>query len=174
MDFKLGEKVVYPNHGVGVIEQINFGVWNGKTEKCYILRIMSSGLRVTVPQTNAAVVGLRPMIRSTETSKVLNYLEKGGCSNHHDWKHRFKENSERMRTGSLLDVAAVLKSLVALSRTKPLSFREKKMLERARQLLVSEMAMAKRMTVEDAETSLARALAKARLELPPAVSEPGD
>lgn len=174
MDFKLGEKVVYPNHGVGVIEQINHEMWNGKTEKCYLLRIVSSGARVTVSHTNAEVVGLRPVIRPNDTGKVLNFLEKGRCTNHHDWKHRFKENSERMRTGSLLDVAAVLKSLVALSRTKPLSFREKKMLERARQLLVSEMALAKRMSVEEAESSLARALAKAHLELPPAASEPGD
>src|SRR6266852_3647699 len=137
MDYKIGEKVVYPNHGVGIIEQINFGVLNGRTEKYYMLRILSSGLKVMVPQSNAPAVGLRPVIRPVETGKVLGFLEKGKFNSHHDWKHRFKENSERMRTGSLIEVAAVLKSLVSLSRSKPLSFREKKMLERAKFLLAA-------------------------------------
>jgi len=99
MDYKIGEKVVYPNHGVGIIEQINFGVLNGRTEKYYMLRILSSGLKVMVPQSNAPAVGLRPVIRPVETCKVLGFLEKGKFNSHHDWKHRFKENSERMRTG---------------------------------------------------------------------------
>ncbi len=132
MDFKLGEKVVYPNHGVGVIEQISYGYLNGRSERYYMLRIVSSGLKVMVPQSNAENVGLRAVIRSTQAGEVLSYLEKGRSASHHDWKHRFKENSDRMRTGSLMEVAAVLKGLVALSRTKPLSFREKKMLERAK------------------------------------------
>jgi len=166
MEFKLGDKVVYPNHGVGVIEQISYGMLNGRTEKYFMLRILSSGSRVMVPQSNAGTVGLRHVIRSTDSGKVLAYLEKGRCSSHHDWKHRFKENSERMRTGSLLEVAAVLKSLIALSRTKPLSFREKKMLERAKHLLVSELATAKKTSEAAAETALQRALAKAKLELP--------
>jgi len=126
MDYKIGDKVVYPNHGVGIIEQINFGVMNGRTEKYYMLKIYSSGLKVMVPASNAISVGLRPVIRNGETLKVLGFLEKGKPNSHHDWKHRFKENSERMRTGALIEVAAVLKSLVSLSRTKPLSFREKK------------------------------------------------
>ena len=60
MDFKIGDKVVYPNHGVGIIEQINFGLMNGRTEKYYMLKIVSSGLKVMVPSTNAISVGLRP------------------------------------------------------------------------------------------------------------------
>ena len=127
MDYKIGDKVVYPNHGVGVVEQINYGVLNGRTERYYMIRIVSSGLRVMVPQSNAGTVGLRSVIRSNESMKVLGFLEKGKLNSHPDWKHRFKENSERMRTGSLIEVAAVLKSLVSLSRNKPLSFREKKM-----------------------------------------------
>src|SRR5256884_4439706 len=125
MDYKIGDKVVYPNHGVGVVEQINYGVLNGRTERYYMIRIVSSGLRVMVPQSNAGTVGLRSVIRSNESIKVLGFLEKGKLNSHPDWKHRFKENSERMRTGSLIEVAAVLKSLVSLSRSKPLSFRER-------------------------------------------------
>jgi len=172
MDYKIGDKVVYPNHGVGIIEQINFGVLNGHTEKYYMLKIYSSGLKVMVPATNAISVGLRPVIRNGETLKVLSFLEKGKPNSHHDWKHRFKENSERMRTGALIEVAAVLKSLVSLSRTKPLSFREKKMLERAKFLLVSELATARNTSAETIEGALIRSLAKARLQMPTPMEKP--
>lgn len=172
MDYKIGDKVVYPNHGVGIIEQINFGILNGRTEKYYMVRIGSSGLKVMVPASNAMSVGLRPVIRNGETTKVLSFLEKGKPSSHHDWKHRFKENSERMRTGELIEVAAVLKSLVALSRTKPLSFREKKMLERAKFLLVSELATARNTTPQTMENALVRSLAKARLQMPAPLERP--
>jgi len=109
---------------------------------------------------------LRPVIRPVETCKVLGFLEKGKFNSHHDWKHRFKENSERMRTGSLIEVAAVLKSLVSLSRSKPLSFREKKMLERAKFLLVSELATARNTSSENMEGALVKSLAKAKLQMP--------
>jgi CarD family transcriptional regulator len=166
MDYKIGDKVVYPNHGVGMIEQVNFGVMNGRTEKYFMVKILASGLKVMVPATNAESVGLRHVIRNGETLKVLTFLEKGKPNSHHDWKHRFKENSERMRTGELIEVAAVLKSLVSLSRTKPLSFREKKMLERAKFLLVSELATARNTSAETMEGALVKSLAKARLQMP--------
>jgi CarD family transcriptional regulator len=166
MEFKLNDKVVYPNHGVGVIEQISYGYMNGKSERFYMLRILSSSLRVMVPQSNIESVGLRPIIRSNQAGAVLSFIEKGRSASHHDWKHRFKENSDRMRTGSLMEVAAVLKGLVALSRTKPLSFREKKMLERAKYLLVSELATVRNTSEQAVEANLVRALAKARLQMP--------
>jgi CarD family transcriptional regulator len=170
MDFKLGEKVVYPNHGVGLIEQISYGYVNGKSERYYMLRILSSGLKVMVPQTNVESVGLRPVIRSNQAVAVLSFLEKGRSASHPDWKHRFKENSDRMRTGSLMEVAAVLKGLVALSRTKPLSFREKKMLERAKYLLISELATVRNTSEEAVESNIVRALAKAKLQMPQATA----
>src|ERR1700733_11320055 len=151
MDYKIGDKVVYPNHGVGLVEQISYGVLNGRTERYYMIRIISSGLRVMVPQFDPGTVRLRVVDSHPGSPKVLGFLETGKLNSHHDWKHRFKENSERMRTGSLLEVAVVLKSLVSLSRSKPLSFREKKMLERAKYLLVSEMATARNTTSETAE-----------------------
>ena len=166
MEFKLGEKVVYPNHGVGVIEQISYGYVNGRSERFYMLKIVSSGLKVMVPQTNVECVGLRPIIRNTQAGAVISFLEKGRSASHHDWKHRFKENSDRMRTGSLMEVAAVLKGLVALSRSKPLSFREKKMLERAKYLLVSELATVRNTPEAVVEQNLIRALAKAKLQMP--------
>ena len=90
------------------------------------------------------------------------------CDNNADWKYRFKENSERMRTGSLLEVSAVLKGLLLLNQSKPLSFREKKMLERARYLLVSELAMAKNSEEIQIEEMLSKALSKSKLRFPEA------
>src|SRR5260370_26890267 len=100
MDYKLGDKVVYPNHGVGHVEQISYGVLNGRTERYFMIRIVSSGLRGMVPQSNAQAVGLRSGIRSNHASKVLGFLGKGKLNSHPDWKHRLKENSHRMLTRS--------------------------------------------------------------------------
>src|SRR5437879_3983684 len=147
-NFHIGDKVVYPNHGVGVIEQISSRTIGASVEKYYLLKIKSSSLKVMVPFHNVSTVGLRRVVRNGEIQKIVDFLTDGECSNNSDWKYRFKENSEKMRTGSLLEVAMVLKGLLLLNQTKPLSFREKKMLERARYLLVSELAMAKNREIQ--------------------------
>jgi CarD family transcriptional regulator len=166
--FHIGDKVVYPNHGVGIIEQISSRTIGATVEKFYLLKIKSSSLKVMVPFHNVATVGLRRVVKNGEILKILDYLTGGDCNNNADWKYRFKENSERMRTGSLLEVAGVLKSLLVLSQTKPLSFREKKMLERARYLLVSELAMAKNCEEGQIEEMLGKALSKSSLRFPEA------
>ena len=141
LNFHIGDKVVYPNHGVGVIEQISSRAIGATVEKFYLLNIKASSLKVMVPCHNAGSVGIRRVIRNGEVQKILDFLSIAENLSTADWKDRFKENSDRMRTGSLFEVAGVLKSLIALHQAKPLSFREKKMLERARYLLVSELAM---------------------------------
>jgi CarD family transcriptional regulator len=166
--FHIGDKVVYPNHGVGIIEQISSRTIGATVEKFYLLKIKSSSLKVMVPFSNVNTVGLRRVVRNGEIQKILDFLNDGECNNNADWKYRFKENSERMRTGSLLDVAAVLKSLLVLNQTKPLSFREKKMLERARYLLISELSLAKNQDEEQVEQLLNKALAKSKLRFPEA------
>src|ERR1035438_5570218 len=82
MEYKIGDKVVYPNHGVGIVEQISYGVLNGRTERYFMIRIVSSGLRVMVPQSNAISVGLRAVIRSNDATKVLGFLETGKLNSH--------------------------------------------------------------------------------------------
>jgi CarD family transcriptional regulator len=166
--FHLGDKVVYPNHGVGIIEQIGSRSIGAAVEKYYLLHIKASSLKVMVPCQNATSVGLRRVIRNGEVQKVLDLLSAGENGSNGDWKDRFKENSERMRTGSLLEVAGVLKSLIALHQTKPLSFREKKMLERARYLLVSELALARNCDEAKIEELLTLTLAKCNLRFPEA------
>jgi CarD family transcriptional regulator len=165
-NFHIGEKVVYPNHGVGIIEQISSRTMGATVEQFYLLKIQSSSLKVMVPFHNVGMVGLRRVIRNGEIQKIMDFLTDGECDSNADWKYRFKENSDRMRTGSLLDVAAVLKGLLVLNNAKALSFREKKMLERARYLLVSEMAMAKNCEESEIEELLSNALAKSKLRLP--------
>ncbi len=165
-NFRVGEKVVYPNHGVGTIEQINSRNPAGEAEKYYLLRINASSLTVMVPITSAENVGLRRVAKHPEVDRILGYLSNGDCATHSDWKWRFKENSEKMRTGSLLQVAEVMKSLLKLNNDKPLSFREKKMLDRARHLLVSELATVKNLQERQVEALIDRALAKANLRLP--------
>ena len=123
-----------------------------------------------VPFQNAEAVGLRHIVKNTEAQKILEYLADGKCESTSDWKNRFKENSDKMRTGSLLDVAIVLKGLLALAAQKPLSFREKKMLERARFLLITEMAMARGLEEDEAEDELREALTKCKLRWPEAAS----
>jgi CarD family transcriptional regulator len=166
--FQVGDKVVYPNHGVGIIEQISSRTIGPTVEKFYLLRIKASSLKVMVPFHNVESVGLRRVVRNGEVQKILDFLMDGKCENHTDWKYRYKENCDKMRTGSLLEVAGVLKSLLLLNQNKPLSFREKKMLERARYLLVSELAMAKNCAEEDVEELLTKALAKCHLRFPEA------
>ena len=166
--FHIGDKVVYPNHGVGIIEQISSRTTGSTVEKFYLLKIAASSLKVMIPFANAGSVGMRPVVRNGEIQKIMDYLSAGECINAADWKDRFKENSDRMRTGSLLEVAAVLKGLLVLNQAKALSFREKKMLERARYLLVSELAMAKNCEDRQVEDLLSNALAKCKLRFPEA------
>jgi CarD family transcriptional regulator len=157
LSFEIGDKVVYPNHGRTIGPNVL---------KFYLLRIKASSLRVEVPFNNVGIVGLRPVVKNGEVAKIINFLIDGKCDNHTDWKFRFKENSDKMRTGSLLEVAVVLKGLLLLAKEKPLSFREKKMLERARYLLVTELAMAKNVEEPEIEDLLNKALSKSKLKFP--------
>jgi CarD family transcriptional regulator len=166
LNFGIGDKVVYPNHGVGIIEQISSRTMGSTVERFYLLRIKSSSLKVMVPFHNVTSVGLRRVVKNGEIQKILEYLTDGKCESHSDWKYRFKENSDKMRTGCLMDVAAVLKSLLQLGQQKPLSFREKKMLERARFLLVSEIAISRNCEESLIEQALTKALTKCNLRFP--------
>jgi len=168
LNFHIGDKVVYPNHGVGVIEQISSRSIGASVEKFYLLNIKASSLKVMVPCNNVGSVGIRRVVRNGEVQKILDFLSLAESLTTADWKDRFKENSDRMRTGSLLEVAGVLKSLISLHQAKPLSFREKKMLERARYLLVSELAMARNCDESKVEEILTNALAKCKLRFPEA------
>ena len=167
MTFQIGDKVVYPNQGVGTIENISTRSSGAAYEKFYLLRFGCS-MTVLVPLSTAANIGLRGVTKHREISRILSYLAIGWCSFHSDWKVRFKENTEKMQSGDLLRAAEVFKSLVQIHVDKPLSFREKKMLDRARHMLISEISISRSIPEITAASVLQRALGKAGLLLPAA------
>lgn len=166
MTFQIGDKVVYPNQGVGTIENISTRSFGTVFERFYLLRFGYNSVTVLVPFSNAANIGLRRVTKNREISRVLSYLSNGSCSLNSDWKVRFKENTEKMQSGNLLQVGEVFKGLLEIHLEKPLSFREKKMLERARHMLVSEISIARNVPEIHAVNMLQRALLKAGLSLP--------
>ncbi|MCL6546466.1 MAG: CarD family transcriptional regulator [Bryobacteraceae bacterium] len=167
MQFQIGEKVVYPNHGIGIIENVSSRSFGSQSERFYLLRLLCTRLTVMVPVSHACELRLRRVTCNGEVNKVLSFLASGSCSLKGDWKNRFKENSEKMNSGSLLETAEVLKSLLILRQTKTLSFREKKMLDRARHMLVTEIAASRSIPESAAVEMLEKALQKAALTLPP-------
>ncbi len=166
MLFQIGEKVVYPNHGVATIENISIRSFGTQAERFYLLRLMCSSLTVMVPFSHVDEIGLRKVTRNGQVAKMLDFLACGKCKCPGDWKDRFKENSEKMRVGDMFQVAEVLKSLLLLQNVKPLSFREKKMLDRARHMLITELSTSRGIPEASAIDMLQRALAKAALALP--------
>lgn len=169
MTFQIGEKVVYPNHGVGVIENISSRSFGTQYEHFYLLRLTPTRMTVMVPFSHVGDVGLRKVTKCREINRVLAYLAAGRPCCAQDWKDRFKENSDKMKAGNLLDIAQVFKALLIIQLTKPLSFREKRMLERARSMLVLETSIAKSLTESDAVALIGRALTKSGLPMPAAL-----
>src|ERR1041384_5512715 len=126
MTFQIGDKVVYPNQGVGTIENISTRNFGCAFEKFYLLRFGCNSMTVLIPFSNAANIGLRRVTKDREISRILSYLSNGICQINPDWKVRFKENTDKMQSGDLLRAAEVFKSLLQLHVDKPLSFREKR------------------------------------------------
>ena len=158
MAFQVGDKVIYPNHGLGVVEKVEEKTILGTTCGFFHLRILSNETTVLVPVANVDNVGLRRAITDEEVERLFALLGDGKIDNHQNWKGRFKDNSDKMRTGSIYDMADVLKSLTFLAKSKSLSFREKRMLDRAKSLIVSEVSEVMRVTAEEIETRVEKAL----------------
>src|SRR5947207_5022186 len=144
--FEVGDKVIYPNHGLGIVERIEEKTILGTTCGFYHLRIVANDTTVLVPVTNVDGVGLRRAISDDEVERLFGLLGDGKIDNHQNWKGRFKDNSDKMRSGSIYEVADVLKSLTFLAKSKSLSFREKRMLDRAKFLIISEVSEVMRET----------------------------
>lgn len=161
MGFKIGQKVVYPNHGIGVIEQIEDKQIGAAVLPFYTLRLAATNSVVLVPVANASEVGLRSPISSAECEMLLKSLADDFTAPAHDWKDRFKEFSEKMRSGDIFEVSNVLKNLTYLSHLKPLSFREQRMLERARYLVISELSAVCRQLECNLEPRVNQALTRA-------------
>jgi CarD family transcriptional regulator len=159
VQFKVGDKVIYPNHGIGIVEKIQNREIGGAAKSYLTLRILSNSSTVMIPVENALTVGLRRMLSKGDCETVLDDLRRPDASVTGDWKGRFAENSDKMRSGEVVKVAEVLKSLAFLSASKTLSYREKKMLDRARFLVISELAEATQRPLEEIELEVDQAIA---------------
>ena len=169
MTFQVGEKVVYPNHGVGTIVNIDTRSSGSSLERFYLLRFNYNSMTVMVPFSHVTDVGLRKITKAGEIARVLNYLATAPCKVVGDWKLRFKLNSEKMRSGSLPEVTEVLKQLLVIHADKPLSFREKKMLDKARHMLIAEVAICRGVSEDEAIDILQKTLNQSGLVLPAAL-----
>jgi len=159
-EFKIGDKVVYPNHGLGIIEQIEKRSMGNRVEEFLTLRIVANDSTVMVPRSNTTSVGLRRVVTKKEVEDVFDVLKDTKITLYDDWKGRFQENSDKMRTGSITEVARVFKSLSHLALQKNLSYRERRMLDKAKYLIVSEIAEVERMPVDQVEAKIDRAVAR--------------
>ncbi|PYS96702.1 MAG: CarD family transcriptional regulator [Acidobacteria bacterium] len=160
LEFKIGDKVIYPNHGLGIIEQIETRPTGEREEEFLRLRIVANDSTVMVPRSNTTSVGLRRVISKKEIEEVYDALKDTKVRVFDDWKGRFQENSDKMRTGSITEVALVFKSLSHLALQKNLSYRERRMLDKAKYLLVSEIAEVERLPADQVEAKLDRAVAR--------------
>jgi CarD family transcriptional regulator len=159
-EFKIGDKVVYPNHGLGIIEQIEKRSMGDRMEEFLTLRIVANDSTVMVPRSNTTNVGLRRVVTRKEVEEVFDVLKDTKITLYDDWKGRFQENSDKMRTGSITEVARVFKSLSHLALQKNLSYRERRMLDKAKYLIVSEIAEVERLPVDQVEAKIDRAVSR--------------
>ena len=139
---KIGDKIIYPNQGLGVIEAVQEEAYDGQRFMVFHLRIISNNTLVTVPSSTAFEIGIRRPVTNGCIRKIYEFMGNGDVDVSTDWKGRYKEHLNLMKSGTLIDMAMVLKSLYYLSLQKPLSFREKKMMEKAKELIVSEISVA--------------------------------
>ena len=144
LSFRVGDKAVYPAHGVAEITGIERREISGSEQTFYILRILENGMRIMVPMNNASAVGLRAVVGKAEIKEVYDILRSKEVSvDGQTWNRRYREYMEKIKTGSVFEIAEVLRDLSLLKFDKDLSFGERKMLDTAKSLLVKELAVAK-------------------------------
>ena len=155
MTFKIGDKAVYPAHGVGEVTAIENREISGTQQTFYILRILDNGMKIMIPTNNVRQVGLREVIGKDKVAKVFEILrEKDLSVDTTTWNRRYREYMEKIKTGSVFEIAEVLRDLYLLKFDKDLSFGERKMLDTARNLLIKELSLAKGVNEDDIEGDL--------------------
>lgn len=141
-EFKVGDMAVYPAHGVGRVASIETREIAGNTHKFYILKILDSGMTIMVPTGNVRNVGLREVINPSEVDIVYSILRERDISIcEQTWNRRYREYMDKIKTGSIYEIAEVMRDLMLLRYEKELSFGERKMLDTARTLIIKELAI---------------------------------
>src|ERR1035437_9533659 len=142
--FKVGDSAVYPAHGVTVVKRIEEKDVGGKKKRFYVLQVVENQMTIMVPTDNADAVGLREIITDKEVRKVYKILKDRDVKiDQTTWNRRYREYMEKIKTGSVFEIAAVLRNLFLLRHSKDLSFGERKMLDQAKSLLVREISLAR-------------------------------
>lgn len=149
--FNIGDKVVYPMHGAGVIESIEEREILGEKQKYYIMKMPVGDIQVMVPTASAEKVGLREVIQCEDADRVLSVLSSEQTAMNTNWNKRYRENMDRIKNGKILEVAEVVKNLAHKSNDKGLSAGEKKLYNNAKQILISELVLANQGTKAEVE-----------------------
>ncbi|MBN2418678.1 MAG: CarD family transcriptional regulator [Deltaproteobacteria bacterium] len=153
--FKEGDLAVYPAHGVGIIETIETKEISGCKQDFYTIRILDNNMKIMVPTRNVDNVGLREIIGQKEIPKLYSILKKRDIVvDNQTWNRRYREYMDKIKTGSVFEVAEVYRDLLMLKEEKDLSFGERKMLDTARSLLVKEISLAKKVAEKQIEKDL--------------------
>jgi len=153
--FRIGDKAVYPAHGVAEVTAIETKEISGQKMTFYMLEVMETGMKLMVPTCKVATVGLRQVCDKNEVKEVYDILKSRDVTvDGQTWNRRYREYMEKIKTGSVFEIAEVLRDLSLLKNGKDLSFGERKMLDHARSLLVREIAIAKKMNQEKVEKEL--------------------
>jgi CarD family transcriptional regulator len=153
--FKVGDLAVYPAHGVGVIERVESREVSGASQDFYVMRILENDMIIMIPIKNVNSVGLREIIGRKEVPKLYSILKKRDVMiENQTWNRRYREYMEKIKTGSVYEVAEVYRDLLMLKSEKDLSFGERKMLDTARTLLVKEISLAKKVAEAQIERDL--------------------
>lgn len=156
--FKIGDKVVCPMHGAGVIEKIEDREILGETKSYYILEIPYGHMQVMIPVDKCEDAGLRPIISNSEMNKVIEVLKQKSTPMDENWNRRLRDNNEKLKSGDPKQVAEVIRNLVRVEREKKLSSGEKKLLNTARQILSSEMVLVTGITETQADATIDAAI----------------
>jgi len=150
--FKVGDKVVYPMHGAGVIEAIEFKELMGKDKEFYILKLPIKNMKVMIPTDNAEGLGVRRVVDKGIFNDVMVLLAQHKESMPDNWNRRYRANLEKVKTGDIFEVATVVRNLEILDREKGLSTGERKMLNNSKQILISELTLSKDLKEEEVIT----------------------
>lgn len=156
--FQIGDKVVHPMHGAGIVESIVRKEVNGVTREYYILKLPVRSMVVMVPTEHSGEIGVRPVVGSAEADRILASISQLPVEAVSSWNRRYRMNMERMKSGNLFEVARVVKSLTLRENDRGLSTGERKMLHAAKQILISELVMSKDSSYEDMEEQINIAL----------------
>ena len=157
--FQVGDKVVHPMHGAGIVNSIVQKKVDGVVRDYYILKLPNRSMVVMIPTDSSDEIGVRPVVDREQADRVLAAIPTIQVEMTSNWNHRYRENMERMKSGDLLEVARVIKGLTARDMKRGLSTGERKMLHAAKQILISEIVLSKSVSYESAEEALNTALA---------------